>query len=104
MVRCIICSKRPANGGGYCAPCGNKIESERKSKANQQPVKFLTYKGNVVGLYRNGGDKLTARLLSRAAENLPKSRTIDLNNYCDGFTREMIKKFKKTVLQLANAK
>ena len=64
---------------------------------------FLTYHGNVVGLYPNGGKTLKPRLLGRSAEHLPKGKTIDLNVYCQGYSREVIKRFKACVLQLAQA-
>ena len=88
MTKCVICDKRPANNGGYCAPCGNYIESMRKARANNQPRHFLTYRGHVVGLYPVGEGRLKPRLLKRSAEHLPKRKTLDLNVYCDGFTRE----------------
>lgn len=103
MVKCTICEQRPANGGSYCAPCDNKLEAERKSKATIKPQKYLTYRGHVVGLYPNGNGRLTARLLTRSAEGLPKTQTLDLNKWCEGYSREIIKRFKACVLKLAHA-
>ena len=103
MTKCVICEKRPANGGGFCAPCGNRIESGRKAKAKNEPRYFLTYRGNVVGLFPNGERKLRARLLSRSVERLPKGKTVNLDHYCEGYSREVIKRFKACVLQLAHA-
>ena len=103
MTKCIICTKRPAKSDGFCTPCGNHIEAERKAKANNKPLHFLTYRGHVVGLYPVGEGKLKPRLLKRSAEHLPKRNTLDLNVYLDGFTREKIKSFKACVLSLAHA-
>lgn len=103
MVKCVICELRPANGNGFCGNCDSKLESQRKTKANNQPQNFLTYRGHVVGLYRNGEDKLIARLLKRNPDRLPKKKTINLNVYCDGYSRAMIKRFKACVLKLAQA-
>ena len=101
MTKCVICEQRPANGNGQCVQCAGKIA--KMSKRTAQPRHFLTYRGNVVGLYPNGGGTLKPRLLGRSAEHLPKGKTIDLNVYCSGYSRETIKRFKACVLQLAQA-
>lgn len=104
MTKCVICERRPARTAvAYCAICASKLEAETRRKQADEPVKFLTYRGIVVGLYSNGNGKLTPKLLRRSPDNLPKARTLDLNRYCDGFTRDKIKAFKACVLQLANA-
>jgi len=105
MTKCVICERRPANGGGngYCLQCASELDAVAKAKAKDQPQSFLTYRGHVVGLYRNGRDTLTPRLLQRSPENLPKRNTIDLNTYLPGFTRTRIKEFKACVLSLVNA-
>lgn len=102
-MKCIICNQRPAHKGCYCVNCLAKIAAERKCKQLQKPEKFLTYRGFVVGLYRNGDRTLEARLLKRNPDLLPKKKTLDLNRYVEGFTRERIKAFKACVLKLANA-
>ena len=102
MTKCVICEKRPAKKTtGRCAQCNTKIISMSKRTAPARH--FLTYRGNVVGLYPNGGKQLMPRLLGRSAEHLPKGKTIDLNVYCHGYSREVIKRFKACVLQLAQA-
>ena len=103
MTKCIICERRPSNVGSFCAPCNDKINAERKSWATTKPLHFLTYRGHVVGLFPNGNGRLTPRLLKRSAECLPKRNTLDLNRYCEGFTREKIKAFKACVLKLVHA-
>ncbi len=100
---CIICNHRPAKDGGICANCHQKIEAEKRKHQAEQPVKFATYRGRVVGFYRNGGDKFITRLLRRSAENLPKNKTLDLNTYIEGMTRDQVKKIKSAILRLANA-
>lgn len=102
MTKCIICKRRPSRNGGYCTNCASKIEADKRCRQADSPVKFLTYRGHVVGLCHNNG-RLTPRLLRRNAETLPRTRTLDLNTYIDGFTREEIKRFKACVLQCANA-
>ena len=104
MAKCVICEQRPAKkDNGQCSVCADKIEAANNKRKPAQPVKFLTYRGHVVGLYPDGKGKLKGRLLKRKAENLPKSKTINLNIYCEGYSRAMIKSFKASVLMLANA-
>jgi len=103
MVTCVICERRPANGNGFCHNCDSKLETQRKRKNGNQPKHFLTYRGHVVGLFHNGKGMLEARLLKRNPNNLPKRKTLDLNRYCEGFTRAKIKEFKACVLRLASA-
>lgn len=100
---CIICEKRPARKDGYCPNCASKIVSDSKAHETVQPAKFLTYRGFVIGLYPTGTGTYKPQLLQRDAEKLPKSRTINLDTYCDGFDRDQIKRFKATVLSLARA-
>jgi len=102
--KCVICGVRPANGSGRCHVCGDQIDAvKRRKKATDKPVKFLTYRGIVVGLYPESAGKLRGRIMRRNDSRLPKCRTINLNQYCDGFTRETIKRFKAACLQLARA-
>jgi len=104
MAKCIICDRRPAaNERGYCTNCAAKIEAEQRSRSNGgEPVKYLHYRGNVVGLFPNGNGALEARLLpTKSLGSIPKKHTIDLDRYCDGFSRAQIKRFKATVLKLA---
>lgn len=104
MAKCIICDKRPAaNGRGWCANCTAQIEAERKRRRPVKATKYLHYRGNVVGLFPNGNGTLVARLLQSSFERLPKGKTLNLDKYCEGYTREQVKRFKATVLRLARA-
>ena len=100
---CAICGHRPAKIGPYCANCQAKLEAEKRSRRAGKPVKYASYRGHVVGFFRNGGGKLVVRLLQRKPDNLPKGITLDLNTYIPGFDREQIKKIKTAVLTLANS-
>jgi len=107
-MKCIICNRRPAiNGSGYCGICTDKIATDNRRNRPPQPEKFLVYRGAVVGLFPNGtanGERLyRAELLRRKPTGLPKSKTINLDHWCEGYSREQIKKMKATVLRLANA-
>lgn len=104
--KCVICTHRPARTDeGYCKTCASQIEAERRHKKMQseKPVKYLTYRGSIVGLFKDGNKKLEARLLRGNPELLPKTKTLDLNKYCPGFDRSQIKAFKACCLKLSNA-
>jgi len=103
MAKCVICSTRPAKVGGFCIECDSRISADTNRRKKLQPRHFLTYRGHVVGLFPNGDGVLKASLLRRNPERLPKTKTFDLNRWCDGFTREKIKDFKACVLKLAYA-
>lgn len=103
MTKCNVCEARPVRVKGLCHNCAGKIEAEKKRKKAEKPTSFLTYRGHVVGLYRNGGSTLMPKLLNRNPIYLPKSKTLDLNTYLEGFTREKVKSFKSCILKLASA-
>lgn len=102
-MTCVICERRPANGNGQCHNCAAKIESERRKRQGPQPVKYLVYRGMVAGLVPNGKGTLKAVSMRLNPERLPKSRVIDLNHYCEGFSRDQIKRFKAAVLKVNGA-
>lgn len=103
-MKCVLCERRPAKtDDGYCTNCDQGLDAETRRRENNNPVKFLTYRGHVVGLYHNGGGSLIPRLLKRSPDNLPKKKTLNLNRYIEGFARAEIKRFKACVLQLAHA-
>ena len=102
-MTCVVCDHRPARVAGLCTNCNAKVESERKRKADQEPFRFVTYHGHVVGMFPNGRDgNYIPRLLKREPDKLPKGRTINLDHYCEGFTRDQIKKMKRCILALAS--
>jgi hypothetical protein len=100
---CSICNRRPrANGSRYCTNCQAKMDREKRLRTAEKPVKFATYRGHVVGFYRSDG-VLIPRLLRRKPEGLPRGKTLDLNHYIPGFTREQVKNLKAAILQLAGS-
>jgi hypothetical protein len=102
--KCVICDKRPARTDkGWCLQCAENIKAQNKRRQPDKPERYITYRGHVVGLFKNGGGTLQARLVHIKPERLPKTRTLDLNTYLDGFSRDQIKKMKRTVLALAGA-
>lgn len=100
--KCLICEKRPAKVGGFCAICHSQIEADRarRRKAKVNPVKFATWRGMTIEFYRNGNGTLKPVASKRDLEKLPKSKLIDLNKRVDGFTREQVKNLKRAILQV----
>jgi hypothetical protein len=104
MAKCLICERQPRQEGQlYCGNCASKLASERRRSQRPEPLKYATYRGHVVGFYPNGDGKLQPRLVMRDPSKLPQSKTINLDVYCPGFTREQVKKIKRAILALANA-
>lgn len=110
--KCIVCERRPVQPGrDYCHNCESKIQADRRSRQKEAPVKYITYQGCTVALIRNHDGKLVAIETKRnpyrpdpfhpdkEIPNIPKSKLIDLNHYCEGYTREQIKMFKRAVRQ-----
>lgn len=100
---CAICDHRPAKARGICANCQAKLDSEKRKRKAEQPVKYATYRGHTIGFFKNDGGKLVPRLLKRNPENLPKYMTLDLNTYIEGLDRATIKRIKSAILTLAHA-
>lgn len=99
---CAICDRRPpAPGGRFCNNCQAKLDKEARRRKGEQPFKFATYQGHVVAFYEQEG-VYHPRLLKRKPEGLPKGKTLDLNHYIEGFTRDQVKKLKSAILQLVN--
>ena len=85
---------------GRCKTCHDKIMAATNRRKPEKPEKYLTYRGIVVGLFKSGTGKLRGRLLRISDNRLPKYKTINLNEYCDGFDRAQIKSFKAACLTL----
>jgi len=103
--KCLICDIRPAVDRGYCHNCLASIEAERRRKRQARRAdKYVTYRGVTVALRKNGkngNDEYKAEFITTNPERLPKSRLINLDVYCPGYTREQIKKLKKLCLSFA---
>jgi hypothetical protein len=100
--KCHICGTRPAsNGNGYCNNCQAKLDADKLRKTQQKPVKFVTFRGVTIKFVQGKGDKLIPQLTGCNPEKLPKSRLINLDKYCPGYTREQVKKLKRLCLSFA---
>jgi hypothetical protein len=99
--KCVVCGVRPMTVRGRCRTCDDQITAATNRRRTEKPEKYLTYRGIVVGLFQSGTGKLRGRLLRVSDTRLPKYKTINLNEYCEGFDRTQIKSFKAACLQLA---
>jgi hypothetical protein len=110
--RVCICCGRYLNGdaGWYCHNCLAKIEAEKRRRIKPKPVKYLHYRGQWVGVFDDGvndeGDPiLKPRYLGYFPIGLkpkfPKNKTLNLDVYLPGFSREQIKRLKATVQRLS---
>jgi len=102
--KCHICNVRPATTEqGYCHNCQSQLDADRRSKRPQKSFRYVTYRGVTVGLHKHNGngDTLKVEYITRDPEKLPKSRMINLDTYCPGFTREQVKKLKRLCLRFA---
>ena len=100
-TKCVVCGVRPMTVRGRCKVCHDQITAASNRKKPEKPEKYLTYRGIVVGLFQSGAGKLRGRLLRISDTRLPKYKTINLNEYCQGYDRTQIKSFKAACLQLA---
>ena len=107
--KCHICNVRPATTDeGYCHNCQSQIEADKRRKRPAKPFRYVTYRGVTVGLHKNKGnggngnvDTYTPEYITRDPEKLPKSKVINLDTYCKGYTRAQVKKFKRLCLGFA---
>ena len=102
--KCHICGVRPVNGNpeGMCSQCHARVERERKLRRPEKPFRYVTYRGHVVAMFRNQDGKLRPELSGINPNRLPKSITLNLNRYLDGFDRSQIKKLKRCVQELVH--
>ena len=103
---CIICGRRPAlpEEKYRCKQC-QRLIAKFQGADNPRPKasRFITYRGYVIGAYPIADGQFRLRPEYVEAGTLPKKRTIDLNVWCDGFTRQTIKALKADVLSLHHA-
>lgn len=101
--KCIICNTRPVEEGqtaGYCKVCSDQIRSGQSARSAQDEVhQYLTYRGKVIALIpsemKAGVQMYKCVRVFKNPDTLPKTKTINLNVYQEGFDREQIKRMKK---------
>ena len=108
---CLICEVKPRyNGSRFCHDCEGKLKANGGTQKAVKPDYYLTYHGITVGFFRNERGKLTPRLLHRdifkvlpsgdVKCKVPTDKVINLDEYCPGYTREQVKRFKAVVAEL----
>jgi hypothetical protein len=105
-MMCIICGRRHKNGGAYCQLHARELDKQRqeqKARKGKNAFRYVQYHGHVVGFYRDG-DKFRPSYVGMSVNGIQKSRLINLDEYCEGYTREQVKRLKVIVLRLANIK
>lgn len=94
--KCHICGLRPATSEqGFCHNCQSQLDADRLRKRPKKPFRYVTYQGVTMALHKDGEDKLKAEFVTRNPDKLPKSRLINLDGYCSGYTRQQVKKLKR---------
>lgn len=96
--KCFICNTRPAtsSSSAMCHNCRAKIGALKSTARQTEPFKYVTYQGSTVALVKNKAGRLSPVMTKRT--KFPKSKLINLDTYCEGFTREQIKNLKRVVL------
>jgi len=101
-TKCLICEVRPRyKGSKYCHNCGMAIAAESNGNGNAKAEKYLTYQGAIVGLFKNGKDTFKPKIVNVSLKGISKSKVIDLDNWCEGYTRDQVKAFKRCINILA---
>jgi len=99
--KCLICGVRPSNGQSYCKHCAAQIEADKRRKQKPKTFRYVTYQG-VTFEFRNGKNgTFIPHYTSHNPDTLPQKLLINLNEYCEGFTREQVKKLKRLCLSFA---
>ena len=118
--KCLICERKPRLQGAYCHNCAAKIKAEETRRVKPKPDKYLHYRGQWVGLYRDGLDGDGERLFKpkymgyfpfepgakdRVGQPVrpkyPMGKTLNLDVYLPGYTREQVKRMKAVILKLS---
>jgi len=101
--KCLICGVRPATTEqGFCHNCQASLDAEKCRKREARKAdKYVTYRGVTVALRKDGDGTYKPEFITTNPDRLPKSRLINLDIYCPGYTREQIKKLKRLCLSFA---
>ncbi|MDD2730825.1 MAG: hypothetical protein PHW33_01730 [Candidatus Portnoybacteria bacterium] len=102
--KCIICEVRPVQKGhaaGYCKQCADQIAARSARAPKTEVEKYLYYRGKVAAVIythsENGVRKFKVVQVFKSVDTLPKGKVINLDTYCEGYTRDQIKKFKRVL-------
>lgn len=94
--KCLICTTRPTTPGrAYCGKCAGEIARQTPRKDKPRPAyAWITWRG--LGVQLVAIDKHSA--MASAVTSWPKTKALNLDEYCPGYTREQIKRFKRILL------
>jgi hypothetical protein len=102
--KCIICQERPVAKGqaaGFCTQCADQIAARSARPAKDEVANYLVYRGKVAAVVfdrmEKGVKQYKVKQVLKSVESLPKGKVINLNTYCEGYTRDQIKKFKRVI-------
>lgn len=103
-MRCLICNRKTKGDSSYCQQHQrelDKLSAEEKQRRKPKAVKYVHYRGHVIGFFKNGHNTLKPSYVGMSVNGIPKGKLINLDEYCPGYTREQIKKLKAAVLALS---
>lgn len=103
-MECTICGRPIKNGGPYCQQHAREVDKERqerRARERKDAFRYVYYCDHVISLREDGDGALKASYVGMSLSGIPKSRLINLTTYCDGYSRQQIKKLKALVLRLA---
>lgn len=96
-MKCIICEKRPAKDKGRCPTCEDRIAANN-GNGHRKPEKYVVYRGNVLGFFRQPNGRLRPEPVRISPDNLPKRDTekvLRLDRYIVGLERRVVKELQK---------
>lgn len=103
-MKCVICGRKIKGDAAYCQQHQRQLDKAREEERRRKrpkAVKYVCYRGHVVGFFKNGHDKLKPSYVGMSINGIPKGKLINLDEYCEGYTRQQIKNLKATVLTLS---
>jgi len=92
---------RPSNGQSYCKQCTSQIEADKRRKVKPRVFRYATWDGTTIEFVPVGKGVFKAQYCGRNPDTLPQSLLINLDKWCEGFTREQVKKLKRQILSFA---
>lgn len=102
--KCLMCSKTRAKGSMFCRYHSKLVEPPKKLPSiYTQAFKFAKYQGNIVAFLPQEDGSFRPSYVGMNASKVPKSKLIDLDTYCPGYTRQQVKKIKNCILAMTSA-
>ena len=101
-MKCLLCPKTRAKESRYCKYHTKILQNARKRKADPfaDAFRFAKYRQNIVAFMPQQDGTFRATYVGMNVNSVPKSKLIDLDVFCPGFTRPQVKKIKTAILAL----